>query len=303
MTYETRPRRDRPSRHGCGHRHCDALSGSNPDRALVGLWRTALRRTILRRTALQHGTPLGAPGLVAKVCPMTMNDPTSVRDQYASEVPLEIRRAAWRGDSQGRHPQDLAAAEIAAAAPASILEIGCGTGAFAGRLQSEHPTAILVAVDQSARMVELTRERGVDARVADAMDLPFEDASFDAVVAMWMLYHVPDLDVALAEVRRVLRPGGLFVAVTNGDEHMAGLLREAGGDPMITHFSTENGRADLERQFAHVEQSDLATRAVFPDHASAQACIASFDPDLAKNLPPFAGSREYAGATSVFTAR
>jgi len=234
---------------------------------------------------------------------MTINNPTSVRDQYASEVPLEIRRAAWHGDSQGRHPQYLASAAIAAAAPASILEIGCGTGAFAARLVAEHPTATLVAVDQSARMVELTRERGVDARVADAMDLLFDDESFDAVVAMWVLYHMPDLDVALAEVSRVLRPSGLFVAVTNGDAHMAGLLREAGGDPIITGFSSENGSAGLARHFGHIEQSDLATRAVFPDHASAQAYLASFDPDLAAALPIFAGSREYAGATSVFTCR
>jgi SAM-dependent methyltransferase len=234
---------------------------------------------------------------------MMSNNPTSVRDQYASEVPLEIRRAAWRGDSQGRHPQDLAAAAIAAVEPGSILEIGCGTGAFAARLLCEHPAASLVAIDQSARMAELTRARGVDARVADAMDLPFDDASFDVVVAMWMLYHVPDLDIALAQVRRVLRPGGLFVAVTNGDQHMAGLLREAGGNPIITAFSSETGRAGLARHFAQVEQSDLATRAVFPDHASARAYLASLDPDLAQNLPPFAGSREYAGATTVFTCQ
>jgi len=116
----------------------------------------------------------------------------------------------------------------AAIAPTSILEIGCGTGAFAARLLTEHPTAMLVAIDQSARMVELTRERVVDARVADAMTLPFDDASFDVITAMWMLYHVPDLYAALAQVRRVLRPGGLFVAVTNGDRHMADLLRDAG---------------------------------------------------------------------------
>jgi len=53
---------------------------------------------------------------------MTINDPTSVREQYASEVPLEIRRAAWHGDSKGRHPQDLAAEAIAADGPTTILE-------------------------------------------------------------------------------------------------------------------------------------------------------------------------------------
>ena len=49
------------------------------------------------------------------------------------------------------------------------------------------------------------------------------------VAALWMLYHVPDVDRAIAEVRRVLRPGGLFVAVTNGDGHLADLRVECGG--------------------------------------------------------------------------
>lgn len=234
---------------------------------------------------------------------MAINDPTSVREQYASEVPLHIRRTVWRGDSKGRQPHDLAAAAIAAVAPTSILEIGCGTGVFAARLQAENPMATLVAIDQSARMVELARGRGVDARVADATALPFDDACFDVVAAMWMLYHMPDLDGALAQVRRVLRPGGLFVAVTNGEKHLATLLREAGGEPLSTQFSTENGRAALETHFNDVGQVDLTTQAVFPDFASAQAYLATFDAGLADTLPPFAGERRFAGATTVFSCR
>jgi SAM-dependent methyltransferase len=233
---------------------------------------------------------------------MTFTDPASVREQYQSEDRLQTRRAVWRGDSRGRHPQDVAAASIASVAPTSILEVGCGTGAFAARLLAEHPASTLIATDQSTRMVDLTRDRGVNARVADVIDLPFGDATFDVVVAMWMLYHVPDLAGALAQVRRVLRPGGLFVAATNGDEHLADLLREAGGDRLITQFSLENGGAALAAQFEHVEQSDLATRAVFPDRAGAQAYLATFDAGLADALPLFDGGREYAGASCVFTA-
>jgi len=124
-------------------------------------------------------------------------------------------------------------------------------------------------------MVELARGRGVDARVADATALPFDDACCDVVAAMWMLYHVPDLDGALAQVRRVLRPGGLFVAVTNGEKHLASLLREAGGEPLSTQFSTQNGRAALETRFDDVGQVDLTTQAVFPDFAGAQAYLAT----------------------------
>ena len=80
-------------------------------------------------------------------------------------------------------------------------------------------------------------------------------------------------------------------------------MGEAGGAPIVTGFSTENGRASLAPHFDHIEQSDLATRAAFPDHASAQAYLATFDADLAAALPVFAGAREYAGATTVFACR
>ena len=233
---------------------------------------------------------------------MTFTDQASVRESYESEGRLQTRLAVWRGDVQGRHPQDVAAAAIASVGPTSILEVGCGTGVFAARLLAEHPASTLIATDQSTRMVELTRDRGVHARVADVMDLPFGDATFDVVVAMWMLYHVPDLAGALSQVRRVLRPGGLFVAATNGDEHLADLLGEAGGDRLVTQFSLENGRAALTAQFEHVGRSDLATRAVFADHGGAQAYLATFDAGLADALPPYDGGREYAGASCVFTA-
>ena len=129
------------------------------------------------------------------------------------------------------------------------------------------------------------------------------DASDDVVVAMWMLHHVPDLDRGPAEIRRVLRPGGTFVAVTNGDEHVADLRREAGGSAVLTSFSSENGEATLRRHFHDVRREDLTTRAVFGDHAAAMAYLASSQEDVAWDLPVFDGPREYAGHVTVFTCR
>ena len=231
-----------------------------------------------------------------------MTEAASVRAQYATEGNLQTRRSVWHPTLDGRDPADEAAAAVRSARPRTLLEVGCGTGEFAERLVRENPDATVVATDQSERFVELTAARGVEARRADVQDLPFEDASFDVVAAMWMLYHVPDLHRGLAEIRRVLRPGGRLVAVTNGDEHAAGLRREAGGEALVTTFSGENGEAALRRHFDDVRREDLATRAVFPDHAAAVAYLATFQDDRDWRLPEFDGPREYAGAVTVFTA-
>jgi ubiquinone/menaquinone biosynthesis C-methylase UbiE len=60
----------------------------------------------------------------------------------------------------------------------------------------------------------------VDCIIGDVEALPFDDDSFDLVLANYMLYHVPDLDQAIAELRRVLCPGGTLLAATNGQGHM-----------------------------------------------------------------------------------
>jgi ubiquinone/menaquinone biosynthesis C-methylase UbiE len=232
-----------------------------------------------------------------------LTDAAAVRAQYATEDNLETRRSVWHPAADGRDPTEIALAIARASAPRDVLEIGCGTGGFARRLADQHPGARLVAVDRSPRFADLTAARGILAQVADATALPFRDASFDLVAAMWMLYHVPDLDRALAEARRVLRPGGRFLAVTNGDEHVADLRREAGGQPVVTQFSTQNGEQALRRHFDVVRREDLRPRAVFPDRASALAYLASSGEGVEWALPEFAGPREYAGEVTVFVAR
>ncbi len=241
---------------------------------------------------------------------MSLNDADYVRRQYAGEQHLATRRSVWQPGADGRDPATSAVGVIAtevAAGGRRVLEVGCGAGIFADRLVREVPGVDLTATDQSARFVELTAAltegHGVATREADLEHLPFEDASYDVVAALWMLYHLPDLHRGLAEIERVLRPGGLLVAVTNGDEHVALLRREAGGLPEVTQFSRENGEAALARHFDDVRREDFSGRAVFPDHAAAMAYLTSSQEDVAWDLPWFDGPREYAGASSLFTAR
>jgi SAM-dependent methyltransferase len=210
-----------------------------------------------------------------------LDDARLVREEYATERGLEARRAAYR-DADGDDPRDFAFDAVAEVEPSVVLEVGCGPGELAERIGRELGAEV-VAIDQSERMVELTSARGVDACVGDVQDLPFGDGAFDCAVAAWMLYHVSDLDRGLAELRRVLRPGGRLVAVTNHHDHLIE-LREAIGAPFAfldSSFSGGNGAEILARHFDHVERRDAGGTATFADSAAvasyAQAIMAAAD--------------------------
>lgn len=204
---------------------------------------------------------------------MRSDDPGLVAAQYATEAGLAARASIYGGGFDAR---DVVIARLRAAAPASVLEVGCGWGELAERITRETGAAV-TAIDLSPRMVELARERGVDARVGDVQELPFEDGSFDAVVAAWMLYHVPDLDRAIAEVARVLRPGGIAIAVTNDAHDLAELWELVGrdlGERLLT-FRAENGAGHLAAHFARVERIDLEGAVVFADADAIRSYVGS----------------------------
>ena len=234
--------------------------------------------------------------------PSSLTEASVVAGQYASTDNLRTRRDVWSPGPEGVSPVDVLRTSVVAAQPARVIEIGCGTGDFARSVVDAAPGVDYLATDLSPAMVDAARALGVTAEVASADVLPAGDDTFDAAVAAWMLYHVPDLDGTLRELRRVLRDGGTLHVATNGEQHLGDLLRDAGGEPLVTQFTSENAAEVLGRHFEHVAQRDLETRASFPDHAAAQSYLASFAPQLARSLPPFDGPRTYAGHTSVLTA-
>ncbi len=100
----------------------------------------------------------------------------------------------------------------------TLLDIGCGTGAMSSRLRR---WGRVVSADFSPLALQFSRRRGLSALVtADAMRLPFASNSFDVLIAMDMLEHLPDDALALKEFYRVLKPGGIIIATVPAYPHL-----------------------------------------------------------------------------------
>jgi ubiquinone/menaquinone biosynthesis C-methylase UbiE len=97
------------------------------------------------------------------------------------------------------------------------LELGCGTGFFLLNLKQAGVLSEGSVTDISPGMVDVAVRNAkalgfeVDGRVADAESIPYDDETFDLVVGHAVLHHIPDVELALREVLRVLKPGGRFV--------------------------------------------------------------------------------------------
>jgi ubiquinone/menaquinone biosynthesis C-methylase UbiE len=130
-----------------------------------------------------------------------------------------------------------------------LLEVGCGTGLVLQRLAPHARRA--VGVDLSEGMLRRAAARGLRVVQGDAVRLPFRDATFDVVVSFKVLAHVERIDDALAEMARVVRPGGHLVLEfynARSIRHLVKTLGPAGRvaknakeDAVFTRFDTLKG--------------------------------------------------------------
>lgn len=190
-------------------------------------------------------------------------------EQYRDGRNLDARvRLHQRFSVNTESPNRWMIRRLEAGQAGRVLELGCGPGHFWRDTGDLRPAGWhVVCSDLSPGMAadarrELAGEAGLSFAAADAQALPFPDASFDVVLANFMLYHVPDRPRALAEIRRVLRPGGQFAGATVGRTHMAGMrelvLRFVPDLPpeavaVSEHFLLENAVAQLEPFFEDVQ--------------------------------------------------
>ncbi|HUY80000.1 MAG TPA: methyltransferase domain-containing protein [Ktedonobacterales bacterium] len=236
-----------------------------------------------------------------------------VNDQYRNASNLTARMSLHERFGTNTYPwqrwvfDQLTAALGDAPAPADtttsstachIFEIGCGPARLwvenADRIPAKWTVTLadlsggMIAAAQRNVGAALPAERAAAFRytVADAQTLPFADATFDAVVANHMLYHVPDRAQALGELRRVLRPGAPLLAATNGADHMRELdeittrflpgAQESQQRNITGDFSLENGAEQLAKFFAHVElRNNHASDLVVTEAGPLVAYIAS----------------------------
>ena len=144
-----------------------------------------------------------------------------------------------------------------------VLEIGCGTGNVLLRAARLHPQATMTGLDPDPAALAVARRkaarRGLDIRFdrGFAGDLPYPDASVDRVLSAFMFHHLPDAEQprALAEVRRVLRPGGSLHLLDFGGDGRPGLLhrlpRRHGPGADIVALMGDAGLTDVTRSSRH----------------------------------------------------
>jgi len=194
-----------------------------------------------------------------------------------------LDRHRWRGDE-------------------TVLDIGTGTGQYLAPLRERLPRGRIIAGDLAPGMLRDLRFKGVPAEAmllnADAESLPLADASCDAVIASYVMFFIPDIPRAVAEMHRVLRPGGVLLAVTMAhayqDEMRAVVNRALAhlGGPNATHwgtiqhrFSLESGQAHLDPHF-RVTEHRIESAFVFPEAWPVLAYVNSSRDMIRDDVPP-----------------
>jgi SAM-dependent methyltransferase len=211
----------------------------------------------------------------------TANNPEAVGRMYMTDQALRVRMDThdrytvpptnfvgwvlnciqWRGD------------EI-------VLDVGSGPGRWYTELHDKHPNTTYYGLDLFPGMLS-NHPHSSGLTVSDAQNLPYTSGTFDVVMANHLLFHVPDIDRAVGEFRRVLKPGAILMAATNSLHNMPELhvlMRRAITllvPPGTTNiqvpaahtdlFTLESGTRLLSRHFYAVVRYDLPSQLIFPD--------------------------------------
>lgn len=232
-----------------------------------------------------------------------MTDSASYRkilteQQYGTTDNLAARQAIYRWTDSPVSSTGWALDRVRWRGGERVVDVGCGNGRYLP-LARERGAASVVGCDLSAGMLAGIDRAGAGGLLlqADAQSLPLSTGSIDVALAMHMLYHVPSVATAVRELRRVVKPGGRLLAMTNGRDHQAELQALASDamsvvagfrverPSLIAGFTFENGEEQLAAAFTRVEAHELRGGVSVPDVAPLVAYIDSQRVPVAWLLP------------------
>ncbi len=201
-----------------------------------------------------------------------MSSKTVIKEQYKNTINLKLRKSLHEKYSVNKFGfQKWMFEQYPFRTKIKVLELGSGRGElwdyyFENDILQGYEMDITLS-DFSDGMVDYLQHSYLGKKISikkiDILDIPFEKDTFDLIIANSMLYHVKDIDLALSEVKRVLKKEGLFYCSTFGMNGMTQYLYHALDELGIPYnhesnisFTLQNGMQLLKKQFSKVERCD-----------------------------------------------
>lgn len=202
---------------------------------------------------------------------ITFTDPKYLREQqYRTPGNLNARASLHQRFRTNPYPwHRWVFDQIHPPENARIIDIGCGPAYLWAENMERIPASwSIILLDLSSGMVTTARDslndRGVSFSVGDVQQIPIASKQFDVVIANHMLFHVPEIQRALAEIGRILKPGGRLHATANGFRNLIEIWKwvaeavPSRNDILTSReavfgFSLENGKAHLSHHFSSVK--------------------------------------------------
>jgi SAM-dependent methyltransferase len=221
--------------------------------------------------------------------------------QYRDDSNLAARQAIYAYQTPRIDLWSWAVRLAGLAGGETIVDVGCGNGRYLAQLRTIGHSGLVVGVDLSAGMLAGVAADHPEQVLAqgDAADLPFRDGCADVALALHMLYHVPVPERAVAELRRIVRPGGRALVILNGGDGLSEirhLVRDVAaslgieiGPSTFERVDVARGRELLSSVFSRVDVEEVSSNLVVPEPAPVVAYVASMNATLTAS----AGRREY----------
>lgn len=191
-----------------------------------------------------------------------INDFNSVKKQYSSTTNLNTRisiHEKYSINKQGFGNWIFEQYDLSG--NSNILELGCGNGEIWKSNYVKIPSNIIITItDYFSSMIKAAQknipkdERFIYQKV-DIRNIPYEDETFDIVIANMVLHHIDNLEIALSEVYRILKKHGVFFCATSGENNIVNYLEKIffNQSTRKNSFTLQNGKEILFNYFSKVE--------------------------------------------------